>query len=118
MLLACALLPSAIVTDSVIETSAIGSEDSEEFSPRMASGCAFNSLNLLGTTYIDGYTVSMELEYGGAGYNIHMKIDGIKYYYDLGNNCWNYGVPKKLKENIKVTCALNHGLERIAEGWQ
>lgn len=117
LLLSCALLSSAIVTDSVIETSAIGSEGSEEFSPRMAKGCAFNSLNLLGATSIDGYTVSMDLEYGG-GYNIHMKIDGIKYYYDLGNNCWKHGVPKKLKENIKVTRALNHGLERIATGWQ
>ena len=117
-MLSCALIPSAIATDSVVETPVVGSESPEELSPMMASGCAFNSLNLLGTTSIEGYTASMELEYGGAGYNIHMKIDGIKYYYDLGNNCWNHGVPKKLKENIKVTRALNHGLERIATGWQ
>ena len=39
MLLACALIPSAIATDSVIESSVIGSESSEELVPRVATSC-------------------------------------------------------------------------------
>ena len=39
MLFACTLVPSAIATDSVIESSVIGSESSEELSPMLASDC-------------------------------------------------------------------------------
>lgn len=91
--------------------------DDEELLPTEASGCPFNSLNLLSTTQIGGYTVTMDLELGGNGYNIHMRVNGAKYYYDLTNNCWDSNVPNKLIKNQKIIDALNHGLERIESGW-
>lgn len=42
MLFACALIPSAIATDSVIESSVIGSESSEKLSPMMAARCGYD----------------------------------------------------------------------------
>ena len=103
--------------DVVIDTEAnLGGED--ELQPVMANGCGYNSLNLLRNTSIYGYDVSMDLEHGGAGYNIHIKVNGQKYYYDFVNNCWPSGVPKKVREYSAVTQALNHGFERIDAGWQ
>ena len=88
-----------------------------ELVPVMASGCGFNSLNLLSNTKIAGYTVSMDLEHGGAGYNIHIKVNGTKYYYDMVNGCWPSGVPNKVAKSSVVADALAHGYDRIDAGW-
>ena len=42
MLFSCALIPGVIATDSVVESSVIGSESSEELSPMMAARCGYD----------------------------------------------------------------------------
>lgn len=54
----------------------------------------------------------MDLEHGGAGYNIHIKVNGQKYYYDMENNCWPSGVPKRVTGNSIINKALAHGFEK------
>ena len=79
MLFACTLVPSAIATDSVIESSVIGSESSEELSPMMARGCSQNySSKFLGdpnTTIVDtsvAYKAYIHFDSSGiADYTVH-----------------------------------------------
>jgi hypothetical protein len=48
---------------------------------------------------------------------IHIKVNGIKYYYDMENECWPSSVPNKVANSNDVAKALEHGCKRIAAGW-
>ena len=76
MLFACILVPSAMATDSVIESSVIGSESSEELSPMMARACSYVHYEV--NEYFDnGYVkqVTVTTYYNGSA------IDSYPVYY-------------------------------------
>lgn len=104
-------------TEEIAVDTEVNLDVENELQPMMANACGFNSLTLLRSTSIYGYTVSMDLEYGGSGHNIHIIVNGQKYYYNFTNKCWPSGVPSRLTAHPEVIQALNHGLERIEAGW-
>ena len=119
MLILSTLLSLTIICNAtLIEDQLIDIPAEEEIMPMMARSCQFNSLNLLKSTEIGKYTVTMDLELGGAGYNIHIKVNGKTYYYDMQNECWPSSVPNKVANSSAVAKALEHGYERIAAGWK
>ena len=79
-----------------------------------------NNLRVLPQTLIKGYQLSMDLERGGSGLvNIHLKIDGVKYFFKNGKFFNNFGkeIPNILRDNATIKKALNKALDMIKKGW-
>ena len=81
-----------------------------------------NSNRVLDTTKIKGHKVTMDLEKGGSGLNnIHIEVDGAKYYYNeqvqaFTNSAGNR-LPKSLRGNQDIINAFNKAKKLINQGW-
>ena len=74
-----------------------------------------NSQRLLKDTKIKQYTVSVDVETGGSGLqNVHIVVDGVKYYQHNGFA----GIPSKVLKNDLVKNAVQKAAELLAKGWK
>ena len=87
-----------------------------------SSGSGMNNKRVLDTTEIKGHKVTMDLEKGGSGLNnIHIEVDGTKYYYNeqvqaFTNSAGNR-LPKSLRGNQDIINAFNKAKKLISQGW-
>jgi len=80
----------------------------------------FDNLRVLQEVTIRGYRVSMDLERGGSGlYNIHLKVDNVKYFYNAGRfvNAAGKEIPHVLRANPQVQRGLTRALDAMGRGW-
>lgn len=80
-----------------------------------------NNLRLLKTTKVKGYRISMDLEKGGSKKNnIHLLVNGVKYYYKNSKFIFKAGkeIPKKSRNNSTINDALAKALYLIKNGWR
>ena len=81
-----------------------------------------NSHRILNTTKIKGYKVSMDIERGGSGKNnVHLEVDGEKYYLDFEDGEFydssRKKLPKSLRKDQTIKKATSKAYELIENGW-
>ncbi|MCM1286352.1 MAG: polymorphic toxin-type HINT domain-containing protein [Acetobacter sp.] len=82
------------------------------------NACGFNNIRTLKETKIKGYKVSMDVERGGSGLiNIHLKVDGIKYFWKSGKFVSKSGrtLPNSIKNSAIIQNALKKALDYIKD---